>query len=127
MNSGKKWIFIGLCLVFISGLFAGIVVERKFLNCHAGPKEQRREKFQKKDALDRLTKDLSLNSEQRAAIDRIFDKHKPEFEALHKQVRVNITQIMDEMDKEILSTLNNQQKMKYENFIKERNKHHPKD
>ena len=127
MNSGKKWIYIGLCLVFISGLFAGIVIERKFLNSHHRPRHERREKFPKQEVLDKMTKDFSLSSEQRAAIDKIFDKHKPEFEAVHKQVKDNLTKIMHQMDDEILNVLNDSQKREYEKKIKERSKHPPKD
>jgi hypothetical protein len=127
MNSGRKWMFIGICLVFIAGLFAGIVVERKFLNCRPGLKGETREKRSKQEPLDRMTKDLSLDKEQREAVKKIFEEHKPEFEALHKQVRDNLSKLLGEMDKEILNVLNNEQKKKYEIFVKERKKHHLED
>ena len=126
MNSEKKWIIIGLCLVFIAGLFVGVVVQRELLSRH-GQREERRENFSKKEALDRLTKNLSLNSEQRSAVDRIFDKHKPEFVLLHKQDISNEAKIMEQMDKDILGVLDDKQKKKFETFIIERKKHHPRD
>jgi hypothetical protein len=127
MNSSKKWIVVGICLVFIAGLFAGIVTERRFLNCHPRPGKEKKEKFSRKEALDRLTTDLSLNSEQKQSIDRIFEKHRPEFEAVHKQVGEKLTKLMDQMDKEIMRVLNDQQKKKFIKSIEERKKHHQDD
>jgi hypothetical protein len=127
MNTSKTWISIGICLVFIAGLFAGIVVERKCLYCHTRPREVRREKFSKKDALDRLSKDLSLNSEQRVAIDKIFDKHRPEFEAARKDMGQKLDTLSGRMDVEISNVLNDQQKKKFALHLKERKKHHGED
>jgi len=124
MNSGKKWIFVAFCLVFISGLFSGIIIERKCLHCHPSEKWEKGERFSRREPLDRITKDLSLNSEQREAVGKIFEKHRPEFEVLHKQVRNNLSKLLDQIDKEICSVLNDKQKKKYEMLMKERKKHH---
>jgi len=127
MNSDRKWVFIGIILVFISGMIAGVAVERKVLHCHFERRDRPREKFSKEQILDRLTKELSLTEEQRKSVGNIFDSHKPEFKALHKQIRNNMKQLVGTIDQEIINVLDEKQKKKYEIIMKKRDRHRPKD
>ncbi len=126
MNSDKKWIFIGVVLVFISGVIAGIAVERKFLHCRSDGKGRVRERFSKEQVLDRLTRDLALNKTQRESVGEIFDRHKPEFKALHKQIKNNMSKLLGTIDAEILNVLDEGQKKKYKNIMKKKDKHRHK-
>jgi Spy/CpxP family protein refolding chaperone len=120
MTSSKKWVVISLCIVFISGLFAGIIIEREFLHRHHGPGQEAHKKFSRKQTLDRLSMELSLNPGQKQAIGAIFKKHKPEFDAIHKQVRSDLNALVDTIDKEVSNVLNDEQKKKFQKIVEHR-------
>lgn len=120
MNTGKKWMLLSVVLVFICGIFAGILVEREFLHSHSDRGHGKKGHDSTDFVAKKFAKDLSLTVDQQKKVEEIFNKHKPEFEAIRKDVKSRMKPIFVEMDKEILSVLDEGQKAKFKEMMKKK-------
>jgi hypothetical protein len=128
----SKWkIWVGLLVLFVSGVLIGTVGTRMYVRhkiSHMYTKERPviRDVF-----FRRLTRQLDLSEEQRQEIERIASSAAEEFHALRRQHRDEAEAILDEAVKEMRKYLSPEQQEQLERIRKrmktwrKRRKHPP--
>jgi hypothetical protein len=106
MNSGKPW--SGIVFAFVVGVIVGGIVMMVLVRTHAvhvlGGRPPLQEMIGK-----RLTGDLGLTADERAALSRIVNEYGPAFEALRDSSRAEIQKTAGEMEGRIREILTPEQ------------------
>ena len=124
-NHTRLWIALSLILVFITGVAAGVLLD-KYIQKQRFKKMNEERKKPRFPTLDDLAKELDLTPVQKEAIQRIFKNNEEKLQSLreqiHKQYAENRTQIRDK----IKAVLSDEQWSKFESIVEkysDRNKH----
>lgn len=117
-GNGSKWkwkLWSGVVAVFIVGAIVGGLSATALIRGHylqvmrSGPP-----RGVHKPIAERLTADLSLTPDQRAAVEGIVRDFEPRFREFEQQARTGIRAVMTEMEGKIREILTPEQQAKYD-------------
>jgi len=87
---------------------------------HGGPRDMdvkgRGEERIKDHIVDDMGRELSLSSDQKIKLRKIFDANEPEQLAFHRQMKQQMESFRAKMDAQILQILDDKQKAKFKEF-----------
>jgi hypothetical protein len=116
---GKWKLWSGVIAVFVVGVIVGGLSATALIRGHflhvmrSGPPRELH-----KPIVERLTADLSLTVEQRAAVERVVAEFEPRFMGFEERSRAEVRGIMNEMEGKIREILTPQQQVKYDAGIR---------
>jgi len=120
MKTISKWIFVAVILFFVSGVFAGIFIQRRYLDVPPEPGPPGNQKVMRQRLLNTMTRDLSLTGEQREKIAAIMERHEDEMEEVRNEIHRKFDSLHEQIDKEISGVLTEEQIEIYRKKIQER-------
>ena len=115
-NHYKFWIVFSLIIVFAAGVAGGILLD-KYVITKKPERTRKRRSPVRFPTLDMMAKELNLSSEQQEQIRDIFKNNEERFKTLRKQIDERFTTIRTQLKDEIVSVLNDEQKIKFEAMI----------
>ena len=109
MNPGPRWRAVALLVgVFIAGIAVG-----GFGGRWLGPRIWHRERATPGHAVDMLSHRLGLRPSQRDSVRAIFERRKPAFDTLWKEIGPRIDSLEHSVSREIEAQLDPDQRTKY--------------
>lgn len=79
----------------------------------------RHHRFDSKKMLEKLSKELDLNANQRAQVEKILESNLPKFKELKESVRPKFDAIRESIQKEIRALLNPEQQIKFNKLVED--------
>jgi hypothetical protein len=120
-----KWkIWVGLLVLFVSGLLIGSVATRMYVRHQVKGIFARERPAIRNLFLGRLTGELDLTSEQRQAIEQIANRAAEKFYDLHKKHRGEVEAVLDRSAREMKKHLSPAQQEQFDAFRKKMKERH---
>lgn len=117
MNPNRKP-FLWLLLVFLLGLvLGGLAIEFAHDRGYLASRSRRGDWRQ--HAVERFTRELSLNADQRKQLESILDETKKKYQAIGEATRPQYDAVRQEGREKIRAILTPEQKVKFEELIRQ--------
>ena len=120
-NHYKFWIVLSFLVVFVAGIFSGVIIEKQFLSNKLDKtfrkpprKEKPRIHF---PTLDDMAKDLGLTSQQQEKIQEIFDNNEARLKILSQEVHKQFISMREQLMQEIKSILDLDQTVRFDDMV----------
>jgi hypothetical protein len=97
----RSWAMAALASVFVAGAACGVLADRLLLA---------REPEQTPAALPDPLARLGVSAEQRRAIDAVFERHRPEFDVITRDIEPRLRAVGDAIDRDIAELLTPEQR-----------------
>lgn len=112
MTSSRKWMWVTLGLTLIVGMGSGVALDRLLLERGSHRYGERGAKL-----LTKLTHELDLDSEQRAALEKTIASNRERAHAFWSESRAAFDQLRQEFRQDIRVLLNPEQKKKFDEMV----------
>lgn len=125
-GKSKVWALALLIAVLFLGGAAGAVVDRTLMGSHACTDREagRAQGGQKHQSyLARLSAELDLTEEQQGRLETIVERHRETYSALWREIRPQFDTIQANLRREIRDALNDEQRAKYDELLKNQAEH----
>lgn len=115
VTNGRWKLWSGVIAVFVVGLIVGGLSATALIRGHylsvmkSGPP-----RGVHKPIAERLTADLELTADQRAAVEKIVREFEPRFDEFEARARTEVKGVMGEMEAQIREVLTPEQRTKYD-------------
>ncbi len=113
------WIAAALILIFLAGATAGVFFERLVISPRTWKDRRPPGHF---PTMEMMTEELGLSAEQQVRIKEIFERNEERFRDLRGDIRKRLTEIREQLKREIDSVLTPEQIHKLQDMIERHKK-----
>jgi len=120
-NHYKFWIVLSFLVVFVAGIFSGVIIEKQFLsnkseNTFRKPPRKERQRIHF-PTLDDMAKELELTSQQQEKIQEIFDNNEERLKILSHEVKKQFISMREQFMAEVKNVLDQDQTIRFDAMI----------
>ncbi len=120
-NHYKFWIILSFLVVFVAGIFSGVIIERQFLSKKSDETSRKHPRTERQrihfPTLDDMAKELELTSQQQEKIQEVFDNNEARLKTLSQEVQKQFISMRAQFMQEIKSVLDQDQTLRFDAMI----------